>query len=97
MVSEIFFDLMTHGNALTGTVHAAYWPGDAPISDGVVDGNRVSFAMLGRLPSSAGYPKLCFQGVRDGDAMKVGLFWTGARDSCKGGPVMPMAGRKLAD
>lgn len=105
MVSEIFFDVTAHGNSLTGTVHAAYWPGDAPISDGVIDGNRVSFAMVGSSPSwaygSAGrtesYPKLCFQGVRDGDAMKIGLFWTGAQHSCKGGPVMPMAGRKLAE
>ena len=65
MVSEIDFALDSNGGALTGTVHAAYWPGDGDVSDGKVDGDRISFTMTGHLPFQAngvtGYPKLCLR------------------------------------
>ena len=101
MVSEIVFALDSSGNALTGVVHAAYWPGDAAVSDGKVDGDRITFTMIGHLPFNAngvtGYPKLCFTGVRNGGEMKIDLLWTEARSACGDGKLLPMAGRKVAD
>ncbi len=105
MVSEIFFDVYAEGNVLTGTVHAAAWPGDAPIADGRIDGDRISFTMTGHLPFSAGragamitgYPKLCFTGVRQGNQMKLDLLWSEAGMPCDDGRTRPMAGTKLAD
>jgi hypothetical protein len=95
----------SEGKALTGTVHAADWPGDAAISDGTIEGDRVSFQMVGHLPFQAGrpgamvtgYPKLCFSGVRHEDAMKIELLWTEAGRSCESGSVLSMAARKLSD
>lgn len=103
MVSEIFFDVTANGKALNGTVHAADWPGDAILVDGAAEGNRVSFAMVGHLPFwaqgsagySTGYPKLCFNGVRNGGEMKVELLWTEARLSCDTGKPYPMAAKRV--
>jgi hypothetical protein len=101
MVSEIVFALDSSGNALSGTVHAAYWPGDAVVSDGKVDGDRITFTMTGHLPFNAngviGYPKLCFTGLGNGGEMKIDLHWTKARSACTGGKSLPMAGKKVAD
>lgn len=101
MVSEIVFALDSSGNALTGVVHAAYWPGDAAVSDGKVDGARITFTMTGHLPFNAngvvGYPKLCFTGVRNGGEMKIDLRWTDASSACDQGRLLPMAGKKVTD
>lgn len=101
MVSEIVFALDSSGNALRGVVHAANWPGDAVVSDGKVDGDRITFTMTGHLPFSAngvtGYPKLCFTGVRNGGEMKIDLLWTDARNACDQGKLLPMAGKKVTD
>jgi hypothetical protein len=105
MVSEIIFDVNAHGSGLTGTVHAAAWPGDAAVSDGKTDGDRVTFTMTGHLPFQAGrpgamiagYPKLCFTGVRHDNEMKIDLLWTEAGSSCESGRLLPMAGKKLTD
>jgi hypothetical protein len=105
MVSEIEFALDASGSALTGTVHASNWPGDAPVSDGKIDGDRISFTMTGHLPFRTGrpgamvtgYPKLCFTGIRHGDEMKIDLLWTEASSSCEAGKLLPMAGKKLTN
>ena len=101
MVSEIVFALNSSGNALGGVVHAAYWPGDAAVSDGKVDGDRITFTMTGHLPFNAngvtGYPKLCFTGVRNGGEMKIDLLWTESRNACDKGKLLPMAGKKVTD
>ncbi len=101
MVSEIVFTLNSIGTDLTGIVHAAVWPGDAPVTDGRIDGDKVTFSMTGHLPFQAngveGYPKLCFTGTRNGDDMKIGLLWTVARSACKDGKLLPMAAKRVAD
>jgi hypothetical protein len=101
MVSEIVFDVTATGNSLTGIVHAASWPGDAAMSDGRIDGDRVTFTMTGHLPFQAngvtGYPKLCFTGTRQGDEMKIDLRWHEAERSCEGGKLLPMAAKKIPD
>jgi hypothetical protein len=105
MVSEIVFALNSSGGALTGTVHAAYWPGDADVSDGKVAGDRVTFTMTGHSPFQVGrngamligYPKLCFTGVGKGDDMKIELRWSEARSACDEGQLLPMVAKKVAD
>jgi hypothetical protein len=105
MVSEIYFDLTVNGNSLSGAVHAASWPGDAVISNGTLNGDRVSFEMVGHSPFQAGrpgamvtgYPKLCFTGIGNGNEMRIDLLWTEARTSCENGKLLRMAGKRLAD
>ena len=85
MVSEMTFEFTVNGNELTGMAHMGIWPGDAPISEAVIDGNKVSFTVNGRLPwsgtgrntSVVGYPKLKFVGTVQGDEMKLSLNWGG--------------------
>jgi hypothetical protein len=68
MVSEMIFDLTVDGDKVTGMAHMANWPGDAPISEGKINGDRVSFTVVGKQPwrssgptgESSGYPKLDF-------------------------------------
>jgi hypothetical protein len=75
------------------------------ISNGTLNGDQVSFEMVGDSPFQAGrpgamvtgYPKLCFTGIRHGDDMKIDLLWTEARSSCQNGKLLPMAGKRLAD
>ena len=101
MVSEIVFALDGSGDALTGTVHAAAWPGDGAVTDGKVDGDRITFSMTGHLPYTAngikGYPKLCFAGVRSGGEMSIELRWTEGGSSCEAGRLLPMAGKRVGD
>ena len=39
---------------VTGMAHVAAWPGDAEISNGKMDGDRVTFTVIGKLPWTAG-------------------------------------------
>jgi len=83
MVSEMMFTFQVEGNKLTGDAHMANWPGDAPISDGKIDGDRISFTVIGKLPwtatsggvTTSGYPKLVFSGTVNGKEMKIILNW----------------------
>ena len=85
MVREMVFDLKVEGDKLTGTAHMGSWPGDAPISDGKVDGNQITFTAIGKSPwraggqgsQSSGYPRLKFIGTVQGNEIKL----TGAWDS----------------
>ena len=101
MVPEIVFVLDGSGGALTGTVHAAAWPGDGAVTDGKIDGDRITFSMTGHLPSTAngaaGYPKLCFTGVRSGGEMAMELVWTQSGSACDVGRSLPMAGKRVHD
>lgn len=60
------------GNELTGSANIGYgWPGKAPISDGRIDGERISFTVQGRHWSSTGYPKMRFSGIAHGNEIKL--------------------------
>lgn len=101
MVSEIVFALDGSGGALTGMVHAAAWPGDGAVTDGKMDGDRITFSMTGHLASTANgvaeFPKLCFTGVRSGGEMAMELVWTQSGTACDAGHSLPMAGKRVDD
>ena len=72
------FELKVTGNQLTGIAHLTRWPGSAPISDGKVDGNRITFTLIHKMPygSRGGtfYPKFRCEGtIHDGE-MKLTMF-----------------------
>ena len=84
MVSEMIFDLQAAGGKLTGTAHMGNWPGDAPLVDGKLDGNRISFTAYGKSlwrarnaagEAAGGLPKLTFTGTIHGDEMQLTLVW----------------------
>ena len=73
------------GNTLTGTAHVGLWPGTSPISEGKIDGDRISFIVLGRRPSSDGFPKMRFMGTVHSDELQLSmaLFYSYESDNGK--------------
>jgi hypothetical protein len=66
------FEFKADGNTLTGTANVGHgWPGLATVSDGRIDGDRISFTVQGRLWSSTGYPKMRFTGTVSGDEIRL--------------------------
>ena len=105
MVSEMTFDLKAEGDKVTGMAHMAKWPGDAPISEGRIDGDRVAFTVIGKKPweagppLSSGYPKLVFTGTLKGDETEITLRWGSVMISGEGSEsesTLEMEGRKVS-
>jgi hypothetical protein len=70
------FEFQVDGNHLTGIAHIgnsedAVYPGTAPISEGSVDGDHISFKVVGRSPSSNGLPVMAFDGTIRGNHIEV--------------------------
>ena len=72
MIKEIAFDFRMDGKTLKGTAHLDVWPGDAAITDGTIEEDRISFTVVGKIASTTGFPKFKFRGtIRDN---KMNLF-----------------------
>jgi hypothetical protein len=82
-VGSIVLDLKAKGDAVTGSARIGVWPGEAPIADGKVDGNHISFNATGHLGSTTGVPTCHFEGTIHGDEMD--LIMTVTRNP--GGPL----------
>jgi hypothetical protein len=107
MVSEITFNFIAQGKQLTGMAHMASWPGDAPISDGEIHRDQISFVVVGKSPwksrgprgESSGYPRLTFSGVIQGNEIKMHLLWDSVLiygDVSNSGREYDMAGGRIA-
>ncbi len=71
-IGDADFDFKVEGNKLSGTAHIGVgWPGTAPISEGTLNGDRISFLVVGQQPSSDGYPKMRFEGAVHGDELQL--------------------------
>ena len=107
MVSEMTFKLIVEGNRLTGDAHIAAWPGDGPLLDGVVDGDRIRFTVIGKSPwkssgpqgSASGFPKLTFTGTVQDNVMQITLLWDSVMIYGAPGRIseLPMKAEKMAD
>ena len=83
MVSEMVFNFKVDGSKVTGMAHMAAWPGDAPVTDGKIDGDRITFTVIGKSPwtasyngvTTSGYPKLVFDGSLKGGEIDLKLNW----------------------
>jgi hypothetical protein len=49
IVSEIVFNFDVDRNTVTGNAHMSASPGDAEISNGKIDGDRITFTVVGKL------------------------------------------------
>jgi len=72
---KILFEFKVTGDKLEGMAHMGNWPGDAPLSDGRIVGDQISFTATGQLWSTTGYPKLHFAGTVHGEEMKLVIDW----------------------
>jgi hypothetical protein len=78
-VNRAVFEIRRDGNKLIGMTRVGSWPGDAPIADGKIEGNRFSFTVVGDSPwtsnAGVGFPKLEFTGTIDGEEMVLTVKW----------------------
>jgi len=84
-VGSIVLDLKVEGEAVNGTAHIGSWPGEAPIAEGKVDGDRITFTATGHLSSTTGIPTCQFVATLKGQEMV--LTMTAIRNA--GGPLGP--------
>jgi hypothetical protein len=70
-VGSILLDLKVDGNVVSGTAHIGPWPGLAPIADGMIDGDHLTFTATGTLGSTTGIPTCKFDVVVHDDEMVV--------------------------
>ncbi len=56
MIKDVAFDFRVDGKSLKGSAHLDVWPGDAAITDGTIEGDRISFTVVGKIPSTTGMP-----------------------------------------
>jgi hypothetical protein len=83
MVTEIVLELTARGDEVTGVAHMGAWPGEAPLINGKLEGNRISFTVIGRhawwssgpMRNASGFPKLIFDGAVNGATMRLTLTW----------------------
>ena len=85
-VGEMIFDLNAVEGKLTGMAHMGSWPGDAPLRDGKIEGDHISFTVIGKNPwtsrsangEASGLPKLIFTGTIQGEQMQLTVMWDSA-------------------
>ena len=75
MFGKVLLDVKAEDGRITGTAEAGKWPGLAPISEGTIDGNRVSFTVIGQRGSTTGFPRMVFEGTVQGDKMTLTMTW----------------------
>jgi hypothetical protein len=75
---EPWFELKVDENRLSGIAHMTQWPGSAPISDGKVDGDRITFTLVHSMGYSTRggtfYPKFRCEGTVHRGEMKLTMF-----------------------
>jgi hypothetical protein len=86
-VGSMILDLKVNGDIVTGTVVIGAWPGEAPISDGKIDGNHITFTATGNRGSTTGIPTCQFDVAIQDDEMHVRLITIK-----NGGGPLPLGG-----
>jgi len=92
-VGDIVLDLKVDGGMVTGMAHIGSWPGDAPIAEGKLEGNRLTFNATGHLSSSTGIPTChCEVTIESGEML---LTMTMIKNpTCAAGTPFQFKGRK---
>ena len=72
-VGEIVLNLKVDGKTVSGNVGIGMWPGPAPISDGRMEGDHITFTATGHLDSTTGIPTCKFDVTIRADKMHVAL------------------------
>src|SRR5215469_10584031 len=72
-IGSMIFDFKINGAKVVGLAHIGVWPGLAPVAEGKVDGDRISFTATGYLPSTTGTPTCRLEGTLSGDDLVIKL------------------------
>jgi hypothetical protein len=84
-VGSIILDLKVDGTVVTGKVRIGSWPGEAPITDGRVEDDHITFTATGHLGSTTGIPTCQFNVILRGG--ELSLTMTAIKNA--GGPLAP--------
>ena len=85
-VKEVVFELIANGESLKGKAYTGSWLGIADVLEGKIDGDRFSFTLNGRSPSTGTLSAVKFEGVVDGKRLTLTVYSPHA---------LPMSGRKV--
>jgi hypothetical protein len=96
MFNEVILKLNIEGDQVSGMAHMGGWPGDAPITDGKIEGDHFSFTAIGKLPSSSGFPKAVFAGTLHGNEMKLTMILGSVGRDNANVPRLEMEGTKIS-
>jgi len=96
-VGSMVFDLNMDGENVTGMAHIGSWPGDAPITDGKIDGDRITFTATGHLDSTTGIPTCQFVITVHRDVVFVTMKAIKNAGGPVGGGPYDYAGRKTLE
>jgi hypothetical protein len=72
-IGSMIFDFKIDDGKVAGLAHIGSWPGLAPIAQGKMDGDHISFTATGYLPSSTGIPTCLLEGTLSGDNLVIKL------------------------
>jgi hypothetical protein len=72
-IGSIILILKTEGDHVTGTARLGLWPGDAPITDGKVEGSQITFTATGHITSTSGIPTCQAVATVHGEQMDLKL------------------------
>jgi len=70
-IGSIFLNLAVNGTQVTGTSNIGAWPGPAPIANGQLTGNTVTFDATGHITSKTGIPTCHFAATLNGTELEV--------------------------
>jgi hypothetical protein len=70
-VGSIVLKLRVSGDQVTGIADIGSWPGSAPIEDGKIEGDKITFTARGQRDSTTGKPKCSFVGTLRNDEMSL--------------------------
>ncbi len=70
-IGTMIFAITIDGDHVRGMAHIGSWPGIAPIADGKVEGDRVSFTARGYLSSTTRRPTCLLDGTMSGGSLVV--------------------------
>lgn len=72
-IGSMIFDFKMNGSEVVGLAHVGVWPGLAPIAEGKVYGDHISFTATGYMPSTTGTPTCRIEGTLSGDDLVIKL------------------------
>ncbi len=94
-IGSMIFDFKINGSEVVGLAHVGVWPGLAPIAEGKVDGDKISFNATGYMPSTTGTPTCRIEGTLSGEDLLVKLTTIRNPGGPGSGGVYEYRGRRL--
>ena len=96
-IGSMILALTVNIGRVTGIAHIGSWPGIAPVANGTVHGDRISFTARGYLSSTTGIPTCRLEGTLSGGELVIRLSTIHNPGGPGSGGVWEYRGGKLDD